>query len=449
MSAELTLLHVRNRSLGYGRLGVDLAKTLSALGVTVYDSLGREPGGDIDTEVTDGYRIPEKPTNVVSWVSVPSHVRWWWTGQYRSIFTMWEATRLPESFREPLPNFDLVLVPSEQNVELFSAYHHNVQLVELGVDPTRWFYVPRRPPTNRFNFLIGGSGVRKGIDLAFQAFHMVFGKWNREPIPHLILKNPKMEEAYQGSPRVEMIGGKLSDEEEEALYETAHVYLQPSRGEGFGLQPLQAMAQGIPTILTDAHGHKAFSRYGVPIPASYSKAAYFLYGDAGDWWEPDFESLCEAMWDVYRNYAIYQEAAAAVAQFVIPQRFTWNHTAQAFCNAHGDQLSRTYSGPGTPQRPQRYLFRIRTIRDYKADIAGVTYLWRRGKDYWETPDVKRILWEVGVLDEQCLDDNVVGIKEGMDAPSGAREWCPTCGQRLGTQSTQIDFLMERDYVDHG
>ena len=65
------------------------------------------------------------------------------------------------------------------------------------------------------------------------------------------------------------------DSEELDLYRSCHAYLQPSRGEGFGLQPLQALALGRPTILTNAHGHASFAHLGIPLDSTMQKAAYF------------------------------------------------------------------------------------------------------------------------------------------------------------------------------
>ena len=74
-------------------------------------------------------------SNVVCWVSVPTHGTGWWKGQTAVCFTMWEATRLPESFRESLHHFDTIIVPSKHNLALFPRYHPNVKYVPLGVDP--------------------------------------------------------------------------------------------------------------------------------------------------------------------------------------------------------------------------------------------------------------------------------------------------------------------------
>lgn len=453
--SELSLMHVHGESIGYGRLGVMLSKALTEAGVDVYDDLGEPPEGfarERDALQRASSRSKPEHTNVVSWVSTPGHASWWWEGQHTSIFTMWEATHLPESFRESLHEFTTVIVPSLQNVDLFSRYHDNVRYAPLGIDPAAWKYTPREAPGPFLRFLIGGSGPRKGTDLAHKAFRAVFPNPAKlDPVPMLVMKNPKAEDFY--GPFVEMVTGKLPAADEISLYETAHCYVQPSRGEGFGLQPLQAMAQGIPTILTNAHGHEAFARLGIPIGYSMKPSAYFIYGDAGDWWEPDFDELCEQMADVYDNYETHLSYAKDSAK-IVGEHWTWARTAREFIDAHDGALDLPYQGDGGYRVPvaKRYL----TIldRDYTAEIADGMFQWRKGKRYYERADVKRILFEARVLDPACLDTFSIGADCGIDdlglaewqvekipEYTGEREWCETCHQRLGTGEQRADAIL--------
>lgn len=450
---EISLCYVHKRSMGYGRMGVDLAAALAGEGVKVWDDQGIPPDLPTSSEVqiSEGRDRAPGPTNVVCWLSTPAHARWWFDGQYRSMFTMWEANVLPPAFRDTFHEFDLMIVPSEQNRELFSKYHPNVRLNPLGVDPARWHFTPRPEVGDTFRFLIGGSGKRKGTDLAFKAFRTIFkamwdstGRWTGSgPEPRLVMKNPRGEGQYQGWHGVEMISGRLSDEEEETLYSTCHAYIQPSRGEGFGLQPLQAMAQGMPTILTDAHGHSSFAKYAThPIGWSLVPADYFIFGDAGEWWEPDFEELCESMWDLYHNYDPHRMMAEATAKHVIASEFTWQRCAQRFIDAHEGQLALPYAGKGEYEFPDPQLYRVRVTHAHEADIAGAHHIWLPGKDYYEVADVKRLLFEANRLDPECIEGDDHGLAPQqvakIGAYSAAKEWCPTCHQRLGTRETLAD-----------
>jgi glycosyltransferase involved in cell wall biosynthesis len=384
---DLTVSYTDNATLGYGRMGIKVVEAVAAKGVTIH---------------------PERSkTNVAAWFAFPSHAHGWWEGQRTVAMTMWEATRLPEGFRSLFHEFDVICVPSEQNVDLFAQYHDNVRLVYLGIDPEDWHFVARRPPKREFVFLCGGSGARKGTDLAFRAFVDLFGRGDFDPQPRLILKSPKgVEHTHE---RVETITGKLSARDEIALYRRSHCYLQPSRGEGFGMQPLQAIAQGLPTILTDAHGHKAFAKLGWPVQADLVPAGKFIFGEAGEWWEPDYDELCEQMLDVYSDYP-GACTAARLAAASVATTFTWAHTADAFMDAIGrDELDKPYSGSGEWHTPCERLFRARTTKDLLGPERAVhvndrTFEFRKGEDQMVPADVKRMLYDAGYLDPECVDE---------------------------------------------
>lgn len=402
---ELNLNFVHSAQMGYGRLGTKLEAALTARGVEVYDYLPCPPGAvPFDPGIEDRHA---GVAGSACWVSTPPQAFGWWDTQVPSIFTMWEATRLPESFRENLHHFETVIVPSAQNVELFSRYHPNVQLVHLGVDPADWHYVERTVPGQFFEFLIGGSGTRKGTDIAFAAFKAAFPTATADaPIPRLTFKNPRGED-FSFDNRVRVIPAKISATDEQDLYASSHCYLQPSRGEGFGLQPLQALAQGMPTILTDAHGHEAFAHLGHGVGYTMSKSAYFIYGDAGDWWEPNLDDVVDQMRWVYDNYdAACDKARHAAA--VIAQDFTWDRTAEQFM-AHVD-CTLPYA-KGQWFTPDRLKYRIRLKDRRVVDIAGRVMRFEPETDYWELADVKRVLAEAGCLTQDCIDEEDSGLAD--------------------------------------
>ena len=360
------------------------------------------------------------------------------------------------SYRENLHEFDTIIVPSQQNLELYSEYHDNVKYVPLGVDPVRWCYRERRPPTTRFNFFIGGSGERKGTDLAHRAFRKCFpdGSWGDGPVPYLIMKQPKPEDFF-GS-RVERITGRLSAEAEVELYASAHCYLQPSRGEGWGLQPCQAIAQGIPTILTDAHGHAAFAKYGMGIGSKLVPAGYFLFGGGGEWWEPDFTELCDTMLWTYHNYDEACRRAKWGSEQVL-STLTWEQATNKFLDAIGrERMSVPFKGTGEWYTPTAKMYSTITNCDMVTDIGGVIYIFNKGEEYWMGADVKRILFEGGKLDPSCItygahpDGMSVHFDVGLLPEQVARipgyvdrsSYCPTCYQKLNSGPTMATEIMD-------
>jgi glycosyltransferase involved in cell wall biosynthesis len=428
-------------------------------GITIHDKAG--VADEIDASVHHltvvGFSQPPSKTNVICWITVPTHANGWYEGQHRSIITMWEATRLPEDFRKTLHEFQTVIVPSPQNLELFSQFHDNVHLMLLGVDPTLWHYREPSEPHPAFNFLISGRGKRKGVDLAYEAFQTVFGKmweWDDigrvkyvgsldKPAPRLIMKSLQGHGEYY-APGVDHVTGRLDPQVEADLYASAHCYLGPSRGEGFGLQPLQALAMGRPTILTNAHGHESYAHLGIPIDYSLVKAGDFMAGDAGQWWEPDFEQLCEAMWDVWNNYTPHL-ARAKESAAIIAKDWQWSNTADTFVDIMGDEMVKPYTGDGTWETPEQQLFRIRVLHDFTHSVAGRTRTFYAGKDYYDIAEIKRILFDGGKLDPECLEDADPGLAPNqlpeIDRYRALHEHCPTCGQPLNEQRTLSEKIL--------
>lgn len=427
----MNFIYLHSEKIGYGNHGIETHAALERLGIDIYDGL---PGsGDADIEQKNA-----KICKDVLFLTVPSHVKGWWEGQRKHLFTMWETDTLPEAMRENLHNFDTIIVPSQTCLELYSKYHDNVHYVPLGVNSDRWHYQKRRRTDTFFTFLTGGTGTRKGGDLVFRAFNELFPNGqapNRDmPIPRLIFKAPR-DDGYRGE-NIESVVGFITPEAEVDLYASAHCYVQPSRGEGWGLQPLQALAQGCPTILTDAHGHEPFAQFGVPIDATKVPAAGMeLFGPCGNWWEPDYEALKKAMWDVYANYETFHQPYAALQSEKVREKFTWENSAQHIVQAIGGRspLAERWRHPDLPMRfvePERELFKVITNRNWRADVGGTVNLFEKGATYWVPADTKRVLFELKVLDVACLDDDR-GLAPSQLARLGEyvrnSTICPLCG----------------------
>lgn len=488
----MNLLYVHSPELGYGRMGVMLAEAIERAGVEVFDDLPN-PATSGATKFIPQSNNKSAVCGHVGWMSTPGHCRGLWRGQTSSMFTMFESSILPEPFRENLDIFDTIVVPSEQNRDLFSRYHKNVRFVPLGIDPKDW-HLTDRPTMNEqfFTFLISGGGYRKGSDLVIAAFRKVFATWpNDMPIPRLLVHTARSFEVPSDD-RIQLITGKLDPEEEKALYGIAHCFVYPSRGEGFGLRPLQAIAQGCPTIATDAHGHRAFSHlmtYRLGWTLQETPPMSFHHGPAGSWWEPDFDELCQAMEDVYYNYA----SALATAQecaYIASETMTWDESARKYLDAIGrENLELPDVTPTEWVIPElrRYLVRVNqprmmevggvsylmepsryevcaaddegaeSIEDAYADLgevpmrlAGATHVRLVPRDYWEPADVKRVLFESGALDLSCLPQNLdsaleLGLSteqyERIPAYTASQVACPTCHQKLNSHPFSLEELL--------
>lgn len=492
---RLSLLYVHSPEIGYGRMGTKLSDALRRAGVDIYDDM--PTGGGIDNSP---FKPPTARTAAcahVSWFSTPGHCRGWWKGQTRSILTMWESRHLPEPFRESLDEFDTLMCPSLQNVELFSEYHDNVRFVPLGIDPTEWYPLERpKMDTTHFTYLICGGGKRKGVDLVVEAFKKVWGNhgsWPEDgPVPRLIVKSPRSSALY-GHERIEVLSGFIGDLEERALYSLAHVYVQPSRGEGFGLQPLQAIAQGCPTIATDAHGHLAY-RDLITYPLGWTiqdtPPESFHHGPAGTWWEPDPDELCESMEDAYYNYESLLDTCVQNG-LRAGLELNWDRSAQAYLDAVGRERLELpdifpadwhdFEGEQEWIAPRQRRYGISVIKPQLFDVAG-TQLYMvpsygkcklghevtagplplgeesmsvpcsytgcpdvvmvTRKVYYEVADIKRILFDSHMLDPSCLQGIDHGLlpeqAERIPNYTAAHANCPTCHQKLNTNPVPLE-----------
>lgn len=379
--------------LGYGTFGTNLAKGFTDIGFDLWTPAK----GDFTKE------IPRDYSNVV-WASVPSYAHGGWAGQHASLFSMWESTRLPEPMRCRLHNFDTVMVPNDQNAELFGRYHANVVKVPLGYDADVWTYSRRDPPDEQFRILFCGAGAaeqtRKGPDLAIAAFKAAFPKWaEMSPSPRLVIKC--LLHPPRAEPFMEIHEGQWPVEQLVDLYRTCHAMLLPSRGEGWGYHPQQAVATGIPAVISEIPGHTEYC--WVPgfatSPTKLAKAPAFLHGEAGWWWEAEIDPMVDALRDIYANYDAWAEAAWAGGE-IMRNRFTHRHMAEGVVDALGGPAEfGSFAGTEWRKFTERlYPVEVtRRLTKHDCTVGETSYDLHIGARYWLPSHVRQVLFDAGYL----------------------------------------------------
>ena len=245
---------------------------------------------------------------------------------------------------------------------------------------------------------------------------------------------------------VREISGTVSPETEVALYGTAHCFLGLARGEGWGMMPFQAMAQGCPTILADAHGYAEFSHLAsARVSCGMSKAEPFIFGDADQWWEPNFEEVCEAMWDMYLNYESYLPAAKMTAEIIARRLHLGRLRRQASSTPWVG--ARRWSSPTSAERtwhkPTIQQFWVVTDKDCSYEVNGTVHKFKKGEDYHVFGDLKRMMFENKNLDPICLRDiHESGLTpeqlDEVDRYRSQKQRCPPAA-RSTTPTTTLDF----------
>ena len=147
-----------------------------------------------------------------------------------------------------------MVVPSRHNLRVFNAAGVVAERCPLGIDSNRFRFVERRPPGRgeRFRYLwVGAPNPRKGWPILDRAWKLGF---ERDSQVELYVKTTCAGGSLQRSGNVIADGRCLTDQQLAALYASAHCFVFPSYGEGFGLTLAEAMATGLPAIFTSYGG---------------------------------------------------------------------------------------------------------------------------------------------------------------------------------------------------
>ncbi len=198
----------------------------------------------------------------------------------------WVATHGVEVW-EPLPFFRRMGLRSARGVLSVSAFTARQMVNAQKLDPQRVFLLPAAldpsfiqapsdekvlplPPQSRVLLTVGrlvsgepGKGVNSVIrvlpdvlEVVPDLFYVVIGGGDLQPrLENLARQSPARD-------RILFIG-KLKLEELKHFYSRSHVFVMPSRQEGFGIVFLEAMALGTPVIAGDYGGAPEIVQDGV------------------------------------------------------------------------------------------------------------------------------------------------------------------------------------------
>lgn len=250
----------------------------------------------------------------------------------RLIYTMFETDKLPEDWPEYLKAADEVLVPSRFCQEVFAKDGIKSTVVPLGYND-RLFTYQQRPDRDVFTFIHYNSfEMRKGFAEVYKAFTEEFS--HDEPV-RLILKTVA-EHSFLPMPKsthpnIDVIRGTLDEPELVELLASADCMVYPSRGDGFGITPLEAMATGLPAIVPNAHGISEYfnSKYMLEVKATEKcpgMVGRFKGQDIGDMVICSVEDLKKQMRYAYDHQAEMRELGRSASEYV--KNYTYRHTAE-------------------------------------------------------------------------------------------------------------------------
>lgn len=354
---------IMNLPTGYARSTRELLRAFEQIGVratyryvygpgTVAPQPEAEPAGDYLLDVLRERADPPRPHAAVVYGQGDVFERN--RGDFRIGYTMLEANGFPPEWVEQANRMDEVWVPSAANRDSFleCGLRRPIQVMPLGVD-TDYFHPGARGfpnPAGEFVFLANFEwSERKAPGLLLRAFNHTFGV--HEPV-HLVVKTFNLDAGISLKQEIKELGlresgGRVSfllnrefpHYQMAALYRSADCFLAASRGEGWNMPLMEAMACGLPAIATDWGAHREFVHSGIAYPLRIRglvpARARSPYYEGFAWADPDPEHLRHLLRHVFEHRdeaaALGRRAAAEMAQ-----RWTWRHAATRIATRLGE-----------------------------------------------------------------------------------------------------------------
>lgn len=260
-------------------------------------------------------------------------------------FTMWETTKLPESWVKACNDMDAIFVPCEWNKKVFAESGVKVPLYVItpGIDESEvpeqvkikdkkedkfYFYsifqfIERKNPVGLIRAYFSEFSGNNDVALVLKTYRHARIPNNQQ----LLLKeidNIKKDLKLTHYPEIHLLTDFLSHDQMELLHKGNHCFVLPHRSEGVGLPHMNAMLYGNPTIATNFSGNVDFmnneNSYLIPyqLTPTFGMSWFVPWYDGTMYWaEPDLHALAKAMRHVYNNREEAFEKGSVGRKYII------------------------------------------------------------------------------------------------------------------------------------
>ena len=277
------------------------------------------------------------------------------SGKYKIAFTTTEVDGIPRDWVRVLNEMNEVWTTSEFAKKAFicSGVKPPIFNMREGVDPN-YFHPKAKPFENnaKRNFLFISNfawGRRKGVDLLFKAFSQEFS-YSEDvalvlkvlPSYHAANIKADMANMYHRSDGAPIIvwDTVLPAYLLSGFYTAGQCLVFPTRGEGFGLPPIEALACGVPAIVTGYSGQMDYLvKSGCPLPGveliDYKIEKFdgsdSIYYHGFNWAVPSVKHLRQLMRKVFTNYKEYKQGAMETSKY-IRKEWSWDKVSDLVIN---------------------------------------------------------------------------------------------------------------------
>lgn len=308
---------------GYGSQAEDLVVGWDSLGValTVRNLWEVEPKG-LHPRVLELLSRPGVGTHEVGLCFATAGEFQHLPTEYRVGLTMWETDRPAEVHPQwtwQMNELDLLLTPSEWCKQVWkrSNVYSPIKVVELSA-AHRFYEAPLWEQHDRKEFVVVSWAMMTVLKSPREMIGVFQKAFPRSKYPDCRLKIKTHSGWFGGEPgdfpqvtddRVEIINETWSFEQLVSFARSADVGLFLSKGEGWGRPGREAVALGLPSIITDNTGYGSICSSGdvVAIPTRKVVKAPSCYG--GDWCIPDWNAAVDSLRELYSNREVAAERA--------------------------------------------------------------------------------------------------------------------------------------------
>ncbi len=236
--------------------------------------------------------------------------------------TMAETDEIGPGWVSALNNMHYVIVPNDFYRRVFKkcGVFVPIKVIPHGIDTERFKYF-ERARRKRKEYIFGSCGYlndRKGVFELIRAFSSEFN--NNEPVKlRLHSTDPNLGfYANMKDKRIEVTTELWDFDTLVKWYHDLDCFVFPSKAEGIGYPPREAMSTGLPTILTDYSGLEDVADLGIPLtPVGFEKANPMVE-QPGNWAKIDISALMYEMRHIYENkdhaFVIGKRASKEIAK---------------------------------------------------------------------------------------------------------------------------------------